>query len=115
MNFKRISNKESQSCIDLFLTNNGLSFRNTKTVSTGLSDFHKLVLTVLKTSIVKNKPRETQYRNYKYFDSRQFNRDLEDEFSREYVDLCSKFDEIFLKVLNRHALLKIMYRICLKR
>ena len=53
--FKSISNP---SCIDLFLTNNALSFQNTKTVSTGLSDFHKLVLTVLKTSIVKNKPRE---------------------------------------------------------
>ena len=69
--FKSISNP---SCIDLFLTNNRLSFQNTKTVSTGLSDFHKLVLTVLKTSIVKNKPQEIQYRNCKYFDSRKFNR-----------------------------------------
>ena len=101
--FKSISNP---SCIDLFLTNNALSFQNTKTVSTGLSDFHKLVLTVLKTNIVKNKPREIQYRDYKYFDSRKFNRDMKDEFSREYVDSCSKFDEIFLKVLNRHAPLK---------
>ena len=47
-----------------------------------------------------------QYRNYKYFDSRKFNRDLKEEFSREYVGSCSKFDEILLKVLNRHALLK---------
>ena len=52
---KSISNP---SCIDLFLTNNALSFQSTKTVSTGLSAFHKLVLTVLKTSIVKNKRRE---------------------------------------------------------
>ena len=47
-----------------------------------------------------------QYRNYKYFDSRKVNRDLKDEFSREYVVSCSKSDEIFLKVLNRYALLK---------
>ena len=47
-----------------------------------------------------------QYRNYKYFDSRKVNRDLKDEFSREYVVSCSKSDEIFLKVLNRHAPLK---------
>ena len=47
-----------------------------------------------------------QYRNYKYFDFRKFNRNLKEEFSREYVDSCSKFDEIFLKVLNRHAPLK---------
>ena len=116
--FKSISNP---SCIDLFLISNALCFQRTKTVSTGLSDFHKLVLTVLKTNIVKNKPREIQYRDYKYFDSRKFNRDMKDEFSREYVDSCSKFDEIFLKVLNRHAPLKLkMIRtnhafMCLKR
>ena len=101
--FKSIS---SPSCTHLLLTNDGLSFQITKTVSTGFSDFHKLVLTVLKTSIVKNKPRETQYINYKYFDSRNFNRDLKEEFSREYIDSCSKFGEMFLKVLNRHAPLK---------
>ena len=37
---------------------------------------------------------------------RSFNRDLKKEFSREYVDSCTKFDEIFLKVLNRHSPLK---------
>ena len=31
---------------------------------------------------------------------------MKDEFSHEYVDSCSKFDEIFLKVLNIHASLK---------
>ena len=56
-------------------------FQSTKTVSTALSDFHKLVLTVLETSIVKNKPREIQHRNYKYFDPRKINRDLKEEFS----------------------------------
>ena len=101
--FKSISNS---SCIDLNLTNNALSFQSTKIVSTGLSEFHKLVLTVLKTSIVKNKLREIQYRNCKYFDSRKFNRDLKEEFSREYVDSCSKFDEILFRVLGRHAPLK---------
>ena len=69
--FKSISNP---SCVDWFLTNNALSFQSTETVSTGLPGFHKLVPTILKTSIVKNKPRETQYRNYKYFDSKKFNR-----------------------------------------
>ena len=74
---------------------NALSFQSTKTVSYGLSAFHKLVLTVLKTSIAKSKPREIQYRKYKYFDSRKLKGDLKEEFSREYVASCSKFDEIF--------------------
>ena len=42
---------ENPSCIDLILTNNAMAFQNTTTVFTGLSDFHKLVLTVLRTSI----------------------------------------------------------------
>ena len=92
--FKSISNPR---CIDLFSTNNALSFQSTKTVSTGLLDFHKLILTVLKTSIIKNKAREIQYKNNKYFDSRKFNRDLKEEFSREYVDPCSKLMRYFWK------------------
>ena len=64
--FKNVSNP---SCIDLLLTNSALSFQHTETVSTGLSDFHKLVLTVLKTTVSKSKPREIHYRDYKKFDS----------------------------------------------
>ena len=46
--FKNVSNP---SCIDLSsFTNNVLSFQHMETVSTGLSDFHKSVLTVLKTN-----------------------------------------------------------------
>ena len=48
--FKNIVNL---SCIDFFLTNNTLTFQLTKTVSTGLSEIHKLVLTVLKTDLYR--------------------------------------------------------------
>ena len=41
--FKNVSNP---SYIDLFLTNSALSFQDTMTVSCGLSDFHKLAMTV---------------------------------------------------------------------
>ena len=54
----RFKNIDNLSCIDLILTNNNMAFQNTTTVSTGLSDFHKLVLTVLKTTITKTKPHE---------------------------------------------------------
>lgn len=68
-----------------------------------LSDYHKSVWVVLKTSIVENKPRELQNGNSKYFVSRWFNRDLKEKFSHEYVNSCNKFDEIFLNVLNKHT------------
>ena len=35
------------SCIDLLLTNSAKSFESTCTIETGLSDFNKLVVTVL--------------------------------------------------------------------
>ena len=78
-----------------------LSFQHTETVSTGLSDFHKFVLAVLKT-ISKKKPREIHYRNYKKFDSLIFNVDLKKAFANEKIESCIKCDEVFMKILNRH-------------
>ena len=46
---------ENPSCIDLILTNRYRSFQNTHAIETGLSDFHKMTLTVLKTYFKKKK------------------------------------------------------------
>ena len=67
--FKSVHNP---SYIDLTLTNNAMAFQNTTKVFTSLSDFHKLALTVLKTSIAKSKPQKIIYRGYKNFDSVRF-------------------------------------------
>ena len=53
---------ENPSCIDLFITNSYQSFQNTTTVATGLSDFHKMTVTVLKTTFPKVKPKVITYR-----------------------------------------------------
>ena len=50
--FKSVSNP---SCIDLFLTNNPHKFQNTTAFSTGLSDYHKMIITVIKGYFKKNK------------------------------------------------------------
>ena len=63
-------------------------------------------MTVLKTTFSKNKPREIVYRNYKYFNSQNFNDELKFVFSNENIDSCSKFSQTFLDVLNKHAPLK---------
>ena len=44
-----IKNPENPKTIDLILTNRPRSFCNSDTLETGLSDFHKLTVTVLKT------------------------------------------------------------------
>lgn len=44
----RLKSVNNSSCIDLFITNSPLCFQNATAISTGLSDFHKMVLTVIK-------------------------------------------------------------------
>ena len=48
-------NPNNPSCIDHILTNSPKSFFKTETVFTGLSDFHKLVLSVFKLHFSKAK------------------------------------------------------------
>ena len=48
-------NPDKPSSIDLILTNHPRSFQDSRTVETGLSDFHKLTLTVLKMLVKKQK------------------------------------------------------------
>ena len=68
--------KNNPSCIDLILTNRGNCFQNSSTVETGLSDFHHLVLTVLKTTYKKKPPKKVLYRNYKNYSRQNFLNDL---------------------------------------
>ena len=54
------------STIDLIITNKPKSFQNTIGVSTGISDFHKMVLTSMKTTFPKAVPKEIIYRDIKF-------------------------------------------------
>ena len=45
-------------CVDLFFTNSPFSFQNTVSISSGLSDFHKMVVTVTKIKFKKNSYRD---------------------------------------------------------
>ena len=85
-------NANNPSTIDLFLTNNSLAFQNTTTLFTGLSDCHELVLSVLKTTFSKNKPKELFYRDYKRFNFSDFNDELKTIFSRNTVGSRFQFD-----------------------
>ena len=63
--FKSVENPSS---IDLIITNKHQSFQNTTSFSTGLSDFHKLVITSMKTTFPKVVPKTIIYSNMKNFD-----------------------------------------------
>ena len=63
-------NPDNSSCIDLILTNCPNYFQNSSTFETGLSDFHKLILTLFKSEIPQQRPNIISYR--KRFDSQIF-------------------------------------------
>ena len=46
-------NPNNPSLIDIILTNRKRSFQYSKTIETGLSDHHKMIITVLKTEFIK--------------------------------------------------------------
>ena len=98
-------NVDNPSCIDLILTNSPLSFQHTKVINIGCSDFHKMSVTVLKTKFVKSKPKQVTYRNYKYFDENSFKNELRETFKTSNNNYGA-FEDIFLKVLEKHAPLK---------
>ena len=98
-------NPENPSCIDLFLTNSPLSFQNSRTMCIGLSDCHKMILTVFKTTFPKTKPKEIIYRNYKTFNQSIFKTELKQKLQAQKASY-KDFELTFLEVLNIHAPLK---------
>ena len=95
-------------CIDLILTNNRECFKSTRTIETGLSDFHSMILTVIKSSFIKRGPRIITYRDYRKFDPSVFKEDLKKELAKN--NFCYEkfevFNSVVTGVLDNHAPIK---------
>ena len=94
--------------IDLMLTNKPMSFYKSHSFVTGLSDCHKLIVSILRTSFQKLPPKFVIYRNQKNFHESNFLRELDSrliqgELYKNCEDPYTKLSEIFSKVLNYHA------------
>ena len=63
---------DKPTCIDLVLINCAGSFQNSCATETGLSDFHKMIVTVMKASSRKIEPRVINYRDAKGFSNERF-------------------------------------------
>ena len=98
--FKSVDNP---SCIDLLITNSPNSFQNTITISTGLSDFHKMTATVMKTTFEKQKPKIIMYRDFSKFSKETFTSELKNCLDDKGINEYNKFEEVFLSVLDKHA------------
>ena len=101
--FKSINNPAR---VDLLISNKEKCFKSATTIDTGLSDFHKMVLVVLKKKIEKEKPKVISYRDYRHFDGNSFRCALRFELSKISTHSYSSFEKVFLETLNDHAHLK---------
>ena len=104
-------NPENPSCTDLILTNSPHSFQCSSVVETGLSDFHKMIVTVMKTTFQRMPAKIRNYRDYKHFDINIFRESILYELAKESLNNTdlNKFIEICLKTLNNYAPSKKKY------
>ena len=104
-------NTDNPSCIDLVLTNSPGSFQSSCAIETGLSDFHKMMVTVMKTSFQKLKPRVIIYRDYDSFCNEVYRDNLTEELSKQNFEENSleKFLDTCRVVLDRQAPRKKKY------
>ena len=91
-------NPENPSCIDLSLTNSPYSFQNSCVIETGLSDFHKMIVSVMRTTFQKLKPRIVKYRDYTQFSNGDFRKKLRENLSLENVNTNSNVLEKLLQI-----------------
>ena len=96
-------NPDKPLCIDLLLTNFSKSFLISQTLEIGLSDFHKLTLTVLKIYYKKQKPLVITYRDYKNFSNETFRIELLSAMERYSNISFADFHSEFLYLLGKHA------------
>ena len=89
--------------IDLILINKQKSFQITGVIVTGVHDHRLLIFSFLKTSFTKIPPNKFRYRKYKWFDKIRF---LKDVSNLPEKANCTEEENHFLRVLNKHALLK---------
>ena len=96
-------NPEKAIIIDLILTNKPKCFHHSCTYETGISDFHKMTITLMRVIFKKQKPKTIFYRNYKNFDKKSFKEYL--KVSLEAYD----FQNVCLTSLISFAPLKKKY------
>ena len=100
-------NVKKLSCVDLFLTNNSKCFEDSLTLETGLSDFQKLIVTIMKTKHERFPPKTVNHRDYTNFDTKAFKDRL--ELTLKNTTSFEELQKIFMDLLNKFAPLKCKY------
>ena len=83
-------------------------------LKTGLSDFHLMTLTVMRKKFKKIKPKIINYRPYNNFSNEYYRKSLFNKLKREtFVNNDRGFEnfcDMSIKLLNKHALIKMKYK-----
>ena len=87
--------------IDVILTNRSKNFQNTTTIETGLSDYHEMVITCLKSNMAKLPPRVIYYRNYKKFDETRSRNNVSCELNSHKSKNNVNYEEIKSSMMTR--------------
>ena len=103
-----VKNPENPSSINVILTNKLRNFQNSKVIETGLSDHHKLVITVMKSLVKKRAPVVIKYRDFKKYNASAFHAELYyalRQINHSDIDY-GLFEVIFIGILDKEAPLK---------
>ena len=98
-------NLNNMSCIDLILTNSACNFQGSCVMETGLSDFHRIIVTIMKITFERLPPKIRTYRNYNKFYNHKFRETLLKELSltNTWNNSISNFIDISMRSLEKHA------------
>ena len=69
----------------------------------GISDHHNLIITALKSQLVKGNAKTKLYPDYSEFNMDNFKAELDDKLKSGVVTEYSNFQNIFIQVLNNYA------------
>ena len=99
------------SSIDVMLINSPRSFHHTSLTETGLSDCHKLILSLFRAFFKRIPAKTIEYRNYSKFSPEAFLHELDQELNKGIIcnsqdKLHDPFSDIFRTILDHHAPLK---------
>ena len=94
---------KNPNCIDLILANKKDLFKNSNGSEVGISDHHSLIITALKSQLVKGNAKTKLYPDYSEFNMDNFKAELDDKLKSGVVTEYSNFQNIFIQVLNNHA------------
>ena len=87
-------NPNNPSCIDLIITKKSKSFQNSIVIEIGLSDFHKMCITVMKMYYSKQKPSIIHYHKFKDFNNDSFIKDLQTLLTKSFNEEAIPFQAL---------------------